>query len=173
MAAPKKGNAGIMEGNQKKNIYNFSPVIHPQMVITQPEMWLLFGLNRGFPTPKKNIKARPMAMWLSTCLHIGLSFSSPRRASNATGWRTLSGLVILLSGAHCSLNHTHSLDKKCRFLLTPKTLALKEYFPLTSTDGPWLIRSAHFAQKKYMEGPHSQCRRLDLEFMIGVWEVRP
>ena len=99
-------------------------------------------------TLTKKSKARPMAMWLSTCLHIGLSFSSPRRASNATGWRTLSGLVILLSGAHCSLNHTDSLDKKCRFLLTPKTLALKEYFPLTSTDGPWLIRSAHFAQKK-------------------------
>ena len=75
----------------------------------------------------------------------------------------------------CSLlTEPHSLiGQKCRFLLTRKTLALKEYFPLTSTDGPWLIRSAHFAQKKYMEGPHSQCRRLDLEFMIGVWEVRP
>ena len=65
-----------------------------------------------------------------------------------------------------------------RFLLTRKVLALKEYFPLTSTDGPWLIRKipafgaegtgAHFVQRRQMEG--SMWRRVDLEFMIGKLE---
>ena len=70
----------------------------PQMSIIQPEMWRLSGLVQHFSTPTKNNKVRPMAMWLSTCLLIALSFSSPKRVSTATGWRTLSGPIILLSG---------------------------------------------------------------------------
>ena len=50
-------------------------MIHPQMVITQPEMWLLSGLSRGFSIPMRNMEAQPMVMWPSTCQHIGLSFS--------------------------------------------------------------------------------------------------
>ena len=64
-----------------------------------------------------------------------------------------------------------------RFLLTRKVLALKEYFPLTSTDGPWLIRTTHtvgaqaagghFVQKIHMEG--SRSRPVELHFMIGKY----
>ena len=70
----------------------------PQVLIIQPEMWRLSGLVQPFSTPTKNNKARLMAMWLSTCLPVALSFSSPKRVSTATGWRTLSGPIILLSG---------------------------------------------------------------------------
>lgn len=85
-------------------------------------------------------------------------------------------LLITEKGFNCYWmeNFVWPQNIAVRFLLTQKVLALKEYFPLTSMDGPWLIRKvhafgaggtgAHFVQRRYIED--SMWRRVDLEFMI-------
>ena len=110
----------------------------------------------------------------------------PRASHHRKGFQLLLDGELCLASKYCCqvlilVNQLFSNLAICRFLLTRKVLALKEYFPLTSTDGPWLIRNihafgaegtgAHFVQKRYMEG--SMWRRVDLEFMIGKLEIHP